>query len=129
MENKSCRGLAPEYLAKHIEILLRNPVYENPHLRSVLLFTLARVYALDYNLGAAVGYAEMASEISNEPLIPIRQAEWLLDAGHVREALRKLEAAERMTKNKRLKQFLYGKMLARNKQAIINALAQHPELN
>ncbi len=88
METGKCTAIKPKYLAESINALLENRHYTNPKLRSHLYFYLARIYAMEKKLAAAIGYAEMANELEPNVEISIHEAEWLVDAGFYRDRRR-----------------------------------------
>lgn len=128
IEAGKCAAIEPKYLAESINALLQNRHYINPKLRSHLYFYLARIYAMEKKLAAAIGYAEMANELEPNVEISRREAEWLVDAGFYREALQKIERAERDSMRSYLKRKVYAADLSRDKANLSKFIAENPDV-
>lgn len=126
MEAGKCDGLSHEFLGEAIHALLSNPIYMNPKLRSHLYFYLARLHASAKQLAPAIAYAEKANELEPNAYVAIREAEWLVDAGFFREALSKLDSAEKYAGGSYLKKRIFANGLARDKAALAKYIQENP---
>lgn len=125
-EQGGCKRLSNEYVAHAINSLLDNVKYHVPKYNSHLLFLLARIHALDRQLGLAIGYAEMAREMYPRVDVLLQEVYWLISAGEFADAGDKIKLVDDCLQKDALKRKLFMPRLDELKKMMESNVQESP---